>query len=131
MAGVSVGGKIEGTSLVSLLAGKPAAFRRSEQSLLFHYPHYGLGPKQKPQTALIVGNFKLLKDLETDKAQLFDLDADLSEKNDLAANMPEKAREMELLTTKRLEMIDAQAVAPNPNFDSEAIVERRGRRGGR
>jgi len=118
-AGIPVAGKIEGESLVPLLTGSKT-FHRSENALLFHYPHYGQGPQQKPQSALILKNYKIVKDLETGAVQLFDLENDLSEKNDLARQMPEKAREMEALLEKRLKQVGAQMPTENPDYDSAA-----------
>lgn len=49
---------------------------------------YRQEPAQKPQSAIISGNYKLLKDLET--VQLLDLEKDLSEKNDLSKRCPRR-----------------------------------------
>jgi arylsulfatase A-like enzyme len=127
-AGVSAIEEIEGSSLVPLLTGKPASFQRQEKSLLFHYPHYGQGPAQKPQSAVIVGNYKLLRDLETETVQLFDLEKDLSEKNDLAQTMPGKADELEKLLNKRLQEVDAQMPTTNQDYDPEADPSTKRRR---
>lgn len=123
LAGVPVSGKIEGVSLVPLLTGIKS-FKRSENALLFHYPHYGQGPQQKPQSALILKNYKIVKDLENGSVQLFDLEKDLSEKNDLARKMPEKVREMAALLEKRLKQVDAQLPTLNPNYDPTAQAAR-------
>ena len=127
-AGISAIEEIEGSSLVPLLSGKPASFQRPEDSLLFHYPHYGQGPAQKPQSAIIVGNYKLLRDLETETVQLFDLEKDLSEKNDLAQTMPGKADELEKLLNKRLQKVDAQMPTINQDYDPEADSSTKRRR---
>jgi arylsulfatase A-like enzyme len=126
-AGVSVSGKIEGVSLVPLLTGN-GNFQRLEESLLFHFPHYGQGPSQKPQSALILGNDKIVKDLETGAVQLFDLEKDLSEKNDLAGKLPEKAQKLDALLTRRLEELGAQMPTENPNYDPSASRPSVGRR---
>jgi arylsulfatase A len=120
--------QIEGTSIAPLLAGKSVKFQRSENSLLFHFPHYGQGPIQKPQSAIIVGNYKLLKDLETGTSKLFNLEKDISEKTDLSSKMPEKTVEMEQLLEKRLKKVDAQMPTKNPNYDPEADTGTKRRR---
>lgn len=117
---------VEGVSLLPLLDGKPAAFER-DKALLFHYPHYGQGPRQKPQSALIAGNYKLLKDLETGTVQLFDLEKDRSEQTDLAQKMPEKAVELEKLMNKRLKEVGAQLPTENPDYDPNAVTTRQRR----
>ncbi len=119
LAGLSTPGKIEGESLVPLLSGAET-FRRADEALLFHFPHYGQGPMQKPQSALILENYKIIKDLETGAVQLFDLDSDLAEECDLARKLPEKARELEALLEKRLREVDAQMPQENPEYDPDA-----------
>ncbi len=126
-ANSSTVGEIEGISLVPLLRGKSDEFQRSETALLFHYPHYGQGPSQKPQSAIIVGNYKLLKDLETGTVQLFDLKADLSEQKDLSTTNPEKTNELENRLEKRLKELGAQQPTVNPDYDPDAQSERRKR----
>jgi arylsulfatase A len=128
-------GKIEGVSLVPLLTSdekspfdEAQGWQRLENSLLFHYPHYGQGPNQKPQTALILGKYKLLKDLETGTVHLFDLEKDLGEQTDLARKLPEETDKMEKLMAQRLDELDAQMPTENPDYDPDAKQERPGRR---
>jgi arylsulfatase A-like enzyme len=121
-------GKIEGTSLAPLLTGNGTDFQRSEKALLFHYPHYGQGPLQKPQSAIIVGQYKLIRDLETGDLQLFDLENDLTESNNLAKKNPEKTEQLEKLLAQRLDEVDAEMPTENPDYDSNAKQERPARR---
>jgi len=122
LAGVKTG-KIEGTSLVPLLHGYPEKFQRREKSLIFHYPHYNQG-LQKPCSAIILKNFKLIKNYDSDTVELFDLDADISETRNLSKEMPEKAAELEEMLEIRLRKINAQIPRPNPNYDPNAAAER-------
>ncbi|MDF1737908.1 MAG: sulfatase [Verrucomicrobiales bacterium] len=124
-------GEIEGSSLVPLLSGNPSAFKRPQEGLLFHNPHYGAGPIQKPQTAILVRNYKLLRDLETGTDQLFDLESDISESTDLAQKKPEIAADMAAVLEKRLEQVGAQMPTPNPDYDPEATAPRGGGKGGK
>ena len=129
-AGTSVEG-IDGSSLVPLLSASPSELKRQNSSLLFHYPHYGMGPLQKPQSAIIERNWKLIRDLETGSNQLFDLSSDISEKHDLSEKMPEKAQQMSKQLDERLKQAGAQMPTQNPTFDpaSSAPIRRpRGRR---
>ena len=120
-------GKIEGVSLVPLLTNNPSTFQRSEKTLLFHYPHYGQGSAQKPQTAIIAGIYTLIRDLETGTRQLFDLEKDISEKNDLSKQNPELTEKLEQLIDQRLKEVDAQLPTQNPDYDPDAKKERTGR----
>ncbi len=126
-AGFPTPGKIEGASLVPLLAGS-GDFQRLEESLLFHYPHYGKGPMQKPQSAIIAGRYKLIRDLETGLLQMFDLAYDLSEEKNLAQKLPEKTAALEAKLDHRLKEVSAQMPSANPDYDPSAQSERYGRK---
>ncbi len=117
--------KIEGTSLAPLLAGKDSDFQRSEKALLFHYPHYGLGPIQKPQSAIIAGEYKLIRDLESGDLQLFDLKNDLTESTNIAKKNPEKTEQLATLLDQRLAEVDAQMPTENPDYDPSKEQTRR------
>lgn len=69
LAGVAskVPGDVEGTSLVPLFFGNAnrKSFQRINKELVFHYPHYGQGPTQVPQSAMILDNYKIIKYYET------------------------------------------------------------------
>jgi arylsulfatase A-like enzyme len=107
---------VDGTSLVPLLTGRTEAFKRQRDELLFHYPHYGRGPTQKPVSALLAGSLKLILWHETGATKLFDLSRDLAERNDLSARMPEKASELKSRLEKYLKDVGAQMTRPNPNY---------------
>ena len=125
-AGVESPSAIDGVSLVSLLEGKPDRFERPDEALLFHYPHYGQGPAQKPQAAIILEDYKLIRDLEQGTSQLFNLAVDISEERDLTGREPDRAREMERRLDAMLEDAGAQLPTENPDFDPNAA--RPGRR---
>lgn len=124
---------IEGTSLVPLLLDRVSNsdFRRDQQKLVFHFPHYAKGPKQTPQSAILADNLKLIRFLETGETRLFDLSRDLGEKHDLTAQMPEEsaalARDLDAYLTK----VDAQMPSPNPHYDPAAAQQSAGQRRGR
>lgn len=69
---------IEGGSLAPLLAhGGRGELRRPREGLVFHFPHYQTG--NTPQSAIRVGDLKLLKFYEDESTKLFDLAADIGE----------------------------------------------------
>ena len=106
--------EIEGGSITSLLRGEPGPVDRPREGLVFHFPHY---QGDTPQTALILGDYKLLRCYEDDSRQLYDLSHDISESRDLAGAMPEKVREMNALLDLYLTGIHAQFPTPNPDYD--------------
>ena len=107
---------LEGESLVPLLVHGPAPQWR-DRPLLFHYPHYGQSPIQRPQSALILGDYKLLHDIESGESRLFNLEEDIGEIRDLATSNPEKHAELRALLEQRLKEVGAQSMSPNPRFD--------------
>lgn len=117
-AGITVEPK-ESEDLAPLLEGSPEQFER-DLPMLFHYPHYGKGPLQKPQTALVSNDWKLLRDWETGSDQLYDLDSDLGETNDLSSAEPEIFNALLAAMNKRLDEVDAQIPTANPDFDPTA-----------
>jgi arylsulfatase A-like enzyme len=126
--GLAATDNLEGSSLMPLLQAQPETFRRKREGLLFHYPHYGQGPRQKPQSALILGNYKVIKDWENGSVQLYRLDTDISEAKDLAKLLPEKAAELETRLDERLKQLNAALPGENPNYDPNASQTRRQRR---
>jgi arylsulfatase A len=107
LAGIqSLSKDIEGISMVSLLNNKENKFK--DRQLIFHYPHYGKGPRQKPQSALIQGQYKLLKELDTGKVKLFDLSKDIGEQKDLSAKNPGTTSKMHNKLKTYLKKVKAQ-----------------------
>lgn len=107
---------VEGQSLTPLLNGEPTSFKR-KQAVFFHFPHYGIGSIQVPQSAILEGNWKLIKWYETGDAKLFDLSNDIGETTDLSSQHPEKARALDAELTARLKGLNAQFPIKNPNYN--------------
>ncbi len=116
---------VEGTSLLSHIKGKSIDIVRSTQGHVFHFPHYGRGPNQVPQSAIILGNHKLIKSYESGKTQLFDLSRDLGESSDLSAQMPGKAKELTATLDRYLNQVKAQLPTINPNYDAATAKQER------
>lgn len=111
---------VEGVSMVPLLAGQANRFAREHDELVFHFPHYGAGPRQKPQSAIRLGNYKLILDYETDRTSLYDLSKEIGEETDLSARLPEKAKELKDQLDANLKRVNAQMPNKNPDYDSRA-----------
>jgi len=119
---------LEGVSIVPLLHEKPEAFSRANE-LVFHFPHYGKGATQVPQSAILSGKWKLTRWYETGDVKLFDLSEDIGEKNDLSKKSPEKAAELNTKLTAYLKRVNAQLPTKNPDYDPvEAKAEIRQKR---
>jgi arylsulfatase A-like enzyme len=106
---------IEGGSIASVLEnGGAGEVERPRDELVFHFPHYQVG---SPQSAIRVGDYKLVKYYEGNLTALFDLSADIGEKHNLVARMPEKAAELEARLDAYLASVNADIPVPNPHYD--------------
>ncbi|MGJ8654709.1 MAG: sulfatase [Opitutaceae bacterium] len=119
-ANASAPDDLEGVDLSSLLAG--ATGELAPRGLLFHYPHYGQGVRQKPQSALIYGDYKLLLDWESRGSELFDLSKDRTESKDIGEAFPEKKLELQHMLANRLKEVGASLPTENANYDPNAEV---------
>ncbi len=105
---------IEGGSITHLLRGSDVPVKRPREELVFHFPHY---QGDTPHTALLLGDYKLLRFYEDDSLHLFDLDTDLAESRNLAGEMPERAQQMLALMEAYLKEVNAAMPVPNPDHD--------------
>ncbi len=105
--------ELEGGSLVSLLTqGGVGEVQRSREELFFHFPHYQ--NDETPQSAILKGDWKLIKFYEEDQVRLFDLSQDLGERHNLAATNPAQVDQMRRQLEKYLIEIGAQIPTANP-----------------
>ena len=82
--------------------------------MIFHFPHYQVG---SPQTAIRLGDYKLIKYYEGNKTALFDLSVDIGEKHNLAMKMPEKAADLATRLDAYLASVNADIPIINPDYD--------------
>ena len=124
LAGISsMSANIEGISLIPLFSNKKDIF--DNRQLIFYYPHYGKGPRQKPQSALIHGHYKILKDIENDKVKLFDLSKDIGEQKDISKELPDITQRMHNKLKKYLTKVNAQMPTKNSDYNQNARQHRR------
>lgn len=110
---------IEGGSIAGLISNAgQGSVKRTREELVFHFPHYQ-SDADGPQSAILLGKFKLMKFYEDDRVELFDLSTDISERNDLAARLPAESARLRARLEKYLNEIDAQLPTPNPEFGRE------------
>ncbi len=99
--------KLDGGSLVDLFRkGNKGRVKRNQEALIFHFPWYN----GEPESAIRLGDYKLLKNLDTKKMWLYDLKKDIEEKKDLKKTMPEKARDLDRRLTAYLKSVGAEHV---------------------
>lgn len=108
---------IEGGSLVPLLTGGGKGLvKRPREEFVVHFPHYDKDA-DGPASAILLGNYKLMRIYETGERRLFDLSKDISERNDLAKQLPQKVAELDQRLTDYLTAMNAQMPTLNPNYD--------------
>jgi len=108
---------IEGGSLAAILhdAGK-GVVKRPREEFVVHFPHYDKDPAG-PASAILLGDFKLVRIYETGALKLYNIAQDPGERRDLTTEMPEKTKELDRRLTGYLDSVNAQMPAPNPNYD--------------
>ena len=107
---------VDGGSFARLIAdGGIGAVVRPRAELVFHFPHYQ--SEDGPQSAILVGDLKLMHFYEDDCDALFDLAADVSERRDLAHARPTETAALRKRLNAHLAAVGAQFPTPNPNYD--------------
>jgi arylsulfatase A-like enzyme len=118
---------VEGGNIAPLFARAAGTVKRPREELVFHFPHY---QGDTPLSAILLGDFKLMKWYEDNSVKLFNLANDIGEQNDLSKKMPEKASELKIKLEKYLTDVDAQLPRPNPDYDpTKPSTERKGKKG--
>ena len=98
---------IDGASLRNVFEkGNRGKVERGEEALIFHFPWF----EGEPESAIRLGDYKLIKNLDTRKLWLFNLADDIEESKNLANSMPEKTKELHDKLTAYLKSVDAEDV---------------------
>ena len=108
------GQKLDGMSLLPVLAGQAPA---AERPLCWHYPHYG-NQGGAPGAAIRRGDWKLIEWYEDNRVELYDVARDIGEQQDLAAQQPARVQQLrdELHAWQR--DVTAQFATPNAGYDA-------------
>jgi len=109
---------IEGGSLISQLKrpnGKDNISRKHD-FMVFHFPHYQLNKGSQPASAIIKGNYKLIKLYEENKYLLFNLQGNISETEELSERYPEKLNELKADLSSYLSSIEAAMPTENNDY---------------
>jgi arylsulfatase A-like enzyme len=104
--------QLEGESLLPLLYGDTGF---PERPVFWHFPHHrneGLSMG----AAIHKGDWKLIKEFETEKIFLFNLKDDLGEENNLVMEYPEKKDELLTALENWQHRVDAEMPQPNVDF---------------
>ncbi|MDF3078376.1 MAG: atsA 32 [Sphingobacteriaceae bacterium] len=103
---------LDGKSFVPLLKGK----KMDRGPLFWHFPHYGTHQGGVPGSAVIDGDWKLIRWYEDDNEELFNLRADISEKHNMIKEQPQVANELRQKLNTWLNETKAVLPAPSPFY---------------
>jgi len=124
---------IEGGSLVPVFGGADdAKLKRLREEFVVHFPHYDKD-ELGPASAIVLGNYKLIRPYETGVARLFDLTKDRGEVHDLAKEKGREVAELERRLSDYLVAVKAEMPVIDATFDgssAKSFEERRGGKGG-
>ncbi len=98
---------VDGVSLVPLLHGEAI----SRDSLYWHFPHYQ-GEGSYPASAILVGDYKLIRNYHHGDTLLFNLADDPYEANNLAHAMPDKVESLSDRLTAYLAEVGSTLPSP-------------------
>ncbi|QDS98820.1 sulfatase-like hydrolase/transferase [Adhaeretor mobilis] len=104
---------MDGKNLTPVLTGEGKLDR---EALYWHYPHYNQHPSNFPSSVVRAGDWKLIEDLETGKAQLYNLAEDIGETHDLSTEQPEKVKRLQGNLNNWRKDVGADPMTPNPQY---------------
>ena len=94
---------VDGGSLREVIErGNAGSVRRDAPGLIFHYTcHF-----HPPVSVIRIGDYKLMRHLNSGEMKLFNVATDYAERQDLAQRLPEKAKEMDRILRQYVEKVD-------------------------
>lgn len=99
---------VDGGSLRGVFErGNDGVVTRNAPGLVFHYPcHY-----HPPISVIRIGNYKLMRHLNSGDVKLFNVATDYAEQQDLAEQLPERVKEMDRLLGQYIDYVDGGQVS--------------------
>ena len=115
---------IDGGSLRDVFfKGNKGKVKRGAPGIVHHFPsHY-----QVPISAIRIGDYKFMRNMNTDEKKLFNVAVDYREKNDLAQKMPEKVASMDKILRSYIEEVDGGDVKDSYQAFYETMDDFEGR----
>jgi arylsulfatase A-like enzyme len=103
---------LDGCSIKPLFINPTAKLPRGPEGLVFHFPY------DICDSAIRLGDYKLVLDWEKAEKHLYNIKEDLNEDNDLAKEMPDKTQELFVQLARYLKSVNAE----NPiNLQEERV----------
>jgi len=94
---------VDGGSLRDVFEqGNGGSVRRNAPGLVFHYTcHF-----HPPVSVIRIGDYKLMRHLNSGELKLFNVEMDYAEQHDLAQQLPSKAKEMDRMLRQYIDEVD-------------------------
>jgi len=109
---------IDGVNLKPFIEGKKALNNRP---LFWYYPHYS-NQGGNPSSAIRLGDFKLIHDLELDTYELYNLKSDIGETKNLTAIFPKKAAELKEILNNWITKHYDKELIENPKWNKKDLI---------
>jgi arylsulfatase A-like enzyme len=99
--------ELDGGSLRDVfMRGNKGKVTRNTTPLVFHFPwHTG-----DPESAVRMGDYKLIKNLDTLDVELYDVSSDISERHDVSSSMPKLVKKLDNQRSSYLDSVNAETV---------------------
>ena len=85
---------LDGGSFKALFDNPSGEVSRTNDSLVFHFPHYNRVGMNEPHSAIISDGYKLVYFPASERHLLFNLSNDAAERNNLSESHPERVRDL-------------------------------------
>jgi arylsulfatase A-like enzyme len=108
---------LDGMNLQPVLEGRKSKIVRP---VFWHYPHYS-NQGGNPSSAIRLGDFKLIHDLELDAYELYNLKKDIGETKNLVTILPEKTAELKKLLNDWVTKNYSKNLEPNPTWNGNDL----------
>ena len=115
--------KLDGGSFKNILFGKKSKINRNIDGLIFHVPYKNKIALDRPHSAIIIDNLKLIKFYDNNETRLYDLSNDLSESTDLSTKKIKLARKLENKLENYLSSVKAPKWKPGITWKNVSIYK--------
>jgi len=111
---------IDGGSLDAILAGDGTGkVERPTEAFFWYYAGYRNHKHVVPHAAIRKGNYKLIREFDSDRVYLFDLARDLSETTDMSRFKPEVTKDLADELDHYFDKVGIMRPTTNPDYDPD------------
>ncbi len=111
---------IDGGSLHQVLTGvAQSSIARRTEALLWYYSGFRNHKHVVPQAAIRKGNYKLIREYDTNRTYLYDLSRDLSETTDMSLFKPQLSKDLASELDAYFDQVGLKRPVLNPNYNPD------------